>query len=324
MIPPVVLGIDTSCYTTSLAVFSEGMLLGDVREMLPVPQGGRGLRQSEGFYHHHRQLPTLARIMADTVPEFRKLTAIAYSAAPRPVEGSYMPVFTAGEDFAKTLSAVLDIPLIPLTHQEGHISAASWAAGFDESEPFLAVHLSGGTTEFLQVIRNGVRYDISILGGTRDISAGQLLDRAGVMMGYPFPAGRHLDQAAMESPARDPLFPVSVKAGWINLSGLENTAQKHYENSGNPAETATGLLSAVSRSVGKALKTAVETTDIRRILFSGGVSASAYMRHYLKEHKQFRHMDMVFCPGQYSVDNAVGIARTGAQLAKEWAHGKPD
>ncbi len=317
MIPSVVLGIDTSCYTTSLAIVSEGRLLGDVREMLPVPEGARGLRQSEGFYHHHRHLPVLARMLADTVPEFRKLTAIAYSAAPRPVEGSYMPVFTAGEDFAKTLSAAFDIPLIPLTHQEGHISAAAWAAQFNESEPFIAVHLSGGTTEVLKVTQKGARYGIDILGGTKDISAGMLLDRSGVMMGYPFPAGKYLDNAAMECQCRDPHFPVSVKEGWINLSGLENVAQRHFDSFKNPAETATGLLSAVSGSIGKALVTAVKATGISRILFSGGVSASVYLRTYLKSHKQFKDMDMTFCPGQYSVDNAVGIALMGTKLSEE-------
>lgn len=314
MIPAVVLGIDTSCYTTSLAIVSNGRLLGDVREMLPVPEGARGLRQSEGFYHHHRHLPVLARQMADTVPEFRKLTAIAYSAAPRPVQDSYMPVFTAGEDFAKTLSAAFDIPLIPLTHQEGHIRAASWAAAFDESKPFLAVHLSGGTTEILRVEKNDYRYSIDILGGSKDISAGMLIDRAGVLMGYPFPAGKYLDKAAIECQCNDPHFPVSVKQGWINFSGLENIGQRHFESFKNPAETATGLLSAVSRSVGKALLTAVETTGIDRILFSGGVSASAYMRSALQNHKTFKEMNMTFCPGQYSVDNAVGIALMGAEI----------
>lgn len=315
MISSVVLGIDTSCYTTSLAIAQGDSLLGDVREMLPVAEGARGLRQSEGFYHHHRHLPVLAKQLADTVPEFRRLTAIAYSAAPRPVEGSYMPVFTAGEDFAKTLSAAFDIPLIPLTHQEGHIRAASWASGFDESDPFLAVHLSGGTTEILRVVGHQSRYSIEILGGSKDISAGMLLDRVGVMMGYPFPAGKYLDKAAVECQCYDPHFPVAVKQGWINLSGLENIAQRHFEGFKNPAETATGLLSAVSRSVGKALLTAVETTGISRILFSGGVSASAYMRTYLQDHKTFTNMDMTFCPGQYAVDNAAGIALMGSYIA---------
>ncbi len=314
MNPPVILGIDTSCYTTSLAIVKGKTLLGDVREMLPVPEGSRGLRQSEGFYHHHRHLPDLARQLADTLPEFRQLAGIAYSAAPRPVEGSYMPVFTAGEDFAKTLSAAFDIPLIPLTHQEGHIRAAAWASGFDETEPFLAVHLSGGTTEILGISLENKRYRIAILGGTKDISAGMLIDRAGVEMGFPFPAGRYLDQAAMATPCTDPQFPIAVKDGWMNFSGLENVAKKHFVEGGNPAQTATGLLSAVSRSVGKALAVAMKTTGIQRVLFSGGVSASQYLREHLKNHKQFNRMDTTFCPGQYSVDNAVGIALMGADI----------
>lgn len=314
MTAPVILGIDTSCYTTSLAIVKGCELLGDVRKMLPVPEGARGLRQSEGFYHHHRHLPELAKKLVDTVPEFRNLTAIAYSAAPRSVEGSYMPVFTAGEDFAKTLSVAFGIPLIPLSHQEGHIRAAAWASDFDESEPFLAVHLSGGTTEILRVTCRKNRYHIDILGGSKDISAGMLIDRAGVMMGYPFPAGRYLDQAAIENQCKDPVFPISVKQGWINFSGLENVADRHFSEFKNSAETATGLLSAVSRSVGKSLTVASEATGINRVLFSGGVSASQFLRKFLMNHKQFSRIDMTFCPGQYSVDNAVGIALMGADI----------
>lgn len=316
MTEPAVLGIDTSCYTTSLAIAAGKTLLGDVREMLPVSEGGRGLRQSEGFYHHHRQLPTLAENLAKNVPEFRKLCAIAYSAAPRPVQDSYMPVFTAGEDFARTLGAAFDIPLISLTHQEGHLRAAAWGSGFDETKPFLAVHLSGGTTEVLCVEVQGSRYQIDILGGTKDISAGMLLDRAGVMMGYPFPAGKYLDLAAVESQCDDPGFPVSVKDGWINFSGLENVAKKHFETFSSPAEVSAGLLSAITRSIAKSILAATEASGISRVLFSGGVSSSRFLREALIKHKGFGNITVTFCPGQYSVDNAVGIALMGAEMVR--------
>lgn len=316
MTEPVVLGIDTSCYTTSLAIVAGNTLLGDAREMLPVPEGGRGIRQSEGFYHHHRQLPALVETLAKEVPEFRSLSAIAYSAAPRPVQDSYMPVFTAGEDFARTLGAVLNIPLIPLTHQEGHIRAAAWGSGFDETEPFMAVHLSGGTTEVLSVEVRDSRYRIAILGGTRDISAGMLLDRAGVMMGYPFPAGKYLDIAAVESQCEDPVFPIAVRDGWINFSGLENVAKKHFEDYNSPAEVSAGLLSAVTRSIAKAVLTAVEATGVSRVLFSGGVSSSRYLRDTLVRYKGFGKINATFCPGQYSVDNAVGVALMGAEICR--------
>ncbi len=317
MTEPAVLGIDTSCYTTSLAIAAGETLLGDARKMLPVPEGGRGLRQSEGFYHHHKQLPDLVETLAKEVPRFRELRAVAYSAAPRPVKDSYMPVFTAGEDFARTLGAALSIPLIPLTHQEGHLRAAAWSAGFDETKPFLAVHLSGGTTEVLVVEMRESRYHIDILGGTKDISAGMVLDRAGVMMGYPFPAGKYLDLAAVESQCVDPVFPIAVKEGWINFSGLENVAKKHFEDFNSPAEVSAGLLSAVTRSIAKAVLTAAETSGISRVLFSGGVSSSRYLREALSRHKSFGKIDATFCPGQYAVDNAVGIALMGAEIAKD-------
>lgn len=313
---PLVLGIDTSCYTTSLALVHGDELLGDVRKMLPVAQGARGLRQSEGFYHHHRNLPVLFEQLAEIAPNLREISAVAYSAAPRPVEGSYMPVFTAGEDFAKTLSTAYGVPLIPLTHQEGHLRAAAWASGHDESKPFLAVHLSGGTSEILRVSLHRDRYEIDILGGTKDISAGMLLDRSGVLMGLPFPAGKYLDEAAVACSCPDPVYPISVKEGWFNLSGLENVVQRQLDGGTPQEEIAVGLLSAVSRSVGKALMTAMEATGLRRVLFSGGVSASRYLSHYLSHHHQYKKMNAVFCPGKYSVDNAVGVALIGTRLRR--------
>jgi len=314
MTAPAVLGIDTSCYTTSLALACGDRLLGEARRMLPVPEGSRGLRQSEGFYHHHRHLPELAEQLAHTVPEYRSVRAVAYSAAPRPVEGSYMPVFTAGEDFARTIATVLGVPLIPLTHQEGHIRAASWAAGFDEAEPFLAVHLSGGTTEILAVRRQGSRYGITLLGGTRDISAGMLIDRTGVLMGLRFPAGAAMDAEALAFSGQPEVYPVSVKAGWTNLSGLENSARRQFEATGDIPAVSAAVLSAVTRTVGKLLQQAMTDTGMNRVLFSGGVSSSGYLRLHLQEKGRLRNMKPAFCPPKYSVDNAAGIALMGAEM----------
>jgi N6-L-threonylcarbamoyladenine synthase len=141
-----------------------------------------------------------------------------------------------------------------------------------------------------------------------------LLDRSGVLMGLPFPAGRFLDEAAVACSTPDPVYPISVKEGWFNLSGLENVAQAQLDKGSAHDEIAVGLLSAVSRSVGKALITAMEVTGLQRVLFSGGVSASQYLRHYLNHHQHYKKMNAVFCPGKYSVDNAVGIAFMGVKL----------
>ena len=91
-----ILAIDTSCYTTSMALMDmEGNLLSDQRRVLDVPLGERGLSQSEALFQHHRNLPLLIEKVAQDY-DLRNLAALGVSTRPRPVEGSYMPVFLGG------------------------------------------------------------------------------------------------------------------------------------------------------------------------------------------------------------------------------------
>ena len=118
-----VLGIDTSCYTTSVACFGEAGVLYDGRTLLPVRKGDRGLRQSEGVFLHTRQLPPLVEAAFSAVsPD--DIAAVACSRAPVDREDSYMPVFLTGVGVARALAASLRVPLLLLDHQSGHVRAA--------------------------------------------------------------------------------------------------------------------------------------------------------------------------------------------------------
>src|SRR5690606_7183010 len=120
------LGIDTSAYTTSVALVGvDGQLLADARTVLAVPAGSRGLRQSEAVFQHIRRLPELMeRVMGSGRA---RVMAVAASTAPRPVPDSYMPVFKAGEAVARAVAAALGVPFVPLSHQEGHVWAGLWS-----------------------------------------------------------------------------------------------------------------------------------------------------------------------------------------------------
>ena len=187
------LGIDTSAYTTSVAVVDHnGACLSDARRLLAVKSGERGLRQSEAFFQHVNQLPELlAQALTDAGRP--TLTGIAVSTAPRDVEGSYMPVFQAGVRLAESLSIALGIPLYRTTHQDGHLMAGCQSHPELLSRPFLAVHLSGGTTEILVCRFVGTGFEAELVGGSKDLSFGQLIDRVGVRLGLPFPAGKAME-----------------------------------------------------------------------------------------------------------------------------------
>ena len=121
----VYLGIDTSCYTTSVALIGrEGGLVGEARRILQVKPGCRGLQQSEMVFQHTRNLPIL---LEEVLKKPLKVIGIGVSARPRPLEDSYMPAFLVGLGLARSLAAVNEIPLWQISHQENHLEAGLWS-----------------------------------------------------------------------------------------------------------------------------------------------------------------------------------------------------
>ena len=216
------IGIDTSNYTTSLAAY-DGETMTSLKQLLKVPLGKIGLRQSECVFSHMQTLGDMFEKMQN-MGRLHNIEAIGVSDCPRRVPGSYMPVFMAGVQTARSLSSVLRVPLYTFSHQEGHIMAALFSSEDDfwkTGESFLFLHLSGGTTEFLKCcfIKGGGFFS-EILGGTSDISAGQLIDRVGVKMGLPFPSGRYIEELSKN--ATDPYeLPVNVSENYLSFSGCE-------------------------------------------------------------------------------------------------------
>ena len=213
-------GFDTSNYTTS-AAWWDGREGRNESRILDVPQGALGLRQSDALFLHVRRLPdVVARLLTDR-DDLHQAKVVAASSRPRAAEDSYMPCFLAGVCEAKTLASALGAEYMEFSHQQGHLAAAAWSAGREDllDQPFLAWHLSGGTTELLLVQpKNGVPYAEKI-GGTTDISAGQLLDRTGVLLGLPFPAGKYVDELYYRADSTSS-FRVKVNELYFSLSGV--------------------------------------------------------------------------------------------------------
>ena len=228
----VVIGFDTSCYTTSVAAVTvAGEVIASCRKLLPVKLGDRGLRQSEGVWHHVRALPERLEELA---PHIRgcEIAAVCVSARPRDEADSYMPVFHAGAAQGRGLAAMLGVPCFSTTHQRGHIAAAKVDSGIVDGD-LLAVHLSGGTTELLSFVGD----ELTLLGGTLDLHAGQVVDRTGVAMGLPFPAGPHLEKLAVQGHSEARLT-MTTRDGGLNchLSGAETQVQRWIKSGELPKE----------------------------------------------------------------------------------------
>ena len=304
------LGLDTSNYTTSAAVFdgADGVNAG---RLLEVRSGELGLRQSEALFQHVKALPGRLEELGSS-GLLRDISAVAASTRPRAVEGSYMPCFLAGESQGRTLASVLGIPFFAVSHQQGHLAAAAWGAGRMDllDAPFLAWHLSGGTTELLRVEPEGVNVRAEKVGGTTDISAGQLIDRAGVLLGLDFPAGKALDALASEAADGPKPFRVKLRGLEFSLSGVENQV-KALAAEGAPETVARFVLDTVADVVRRATLAAMEEHPGLPVLCSGGVASNTRLRHVLTEACQ-----AVFAPPQYSADNAMGAAILAYRLAR--------
>lgn len=296
-----VIGFDTSNYTTSIAYY-DGCSGVNYSKLLPVKLGELGLRQSDAVFAHTKSLPELSgRLFSDITAEH--ITAIGVSTRPRAVEGSYMPCFMVGYSHAKLLSDVLSVPLIEVSHQQGHVAASLWSAGRMDlmDTPHLAWHLSGGTTELLLVEPNGKNVVCTKVGGTSDISAGQLIDRTGQLLKLPFPSGKHLDALSCNASGTD-LFRVKCDHSCFSLSGVQNKVQQFFEKNGSPEETAAYTLRCVAYAVRKATQQALEDHPGLEVVFSGGVASNSMLREVLKPIRP------VFAEPRYSTDNAMGVA----------------
>ena len=313
---PVVIGFDTSCYTTSCAAATvDGEIVISARKLLPVPEGARGLRQSEMVFIHTKQLPDRVREVAEAIGG-APVRAVCVSARPRDDADSYMPAFHVGDAHARSLAALLGVPVFFSTHQRGHIRAAMVDSGIRPGD-LLAVHLSGGTTEILSLRGE----ELTLLGGSLDLHAGQLVDRTGVALGLGFPAGPALEKLARQGQSRA-LLPVSMEKDGISchLSGAESQVQRWLRDGTlTPEDAAAEVYDLLARSVARMITAAAAQTGIRQVLLAGGVASSALFRELVTRriHSRDRGLRVCFGRPEYSGDNAAGIALIGADRLRQ-------
>ncbi len=310
----VYLGFDTSNYTTSVAaVDSEYRVLANKKYLLPVAEGERGLRQSDALFAHTKQLPLALQELREVIAG-RRIGAIGVSDRPRNQEGSYMPCFLSGVSAATAASVSSGAPLSFFSHQCGHLAAALLSCGRLElaERPFAAYHLSGGTTELLLVSPREGRFFCEIVGGTEDISAGQLIDRIGVMLGLRFPAGREMERLALSYAGRVFRKRPAVRGSFVNLSGAENVARHLYAETKDPAAVAAFVFGHVADALVAMTDACREEHGALPLLCAGGVMSAACLRELM----QTRYGALVAEPA-LSSDNAVGVAALALRVHGE-------
>lgn len=306
------LGIDTSNYTTSAALFdSEANTIIQSKKLLPVKAGELGLRQSDAVFAHVKQLGDMVQNVFDEYRE--EITAIGVSTRPRDIDGSYMPCFLVGEMAANCLGAALKAPVLPFAHQQGHVAAALYSAGRLDlfRERFIAFHLSGGTTEALLVEPSAERIiRCTKIGGSMDLKAGQAVDRIGVMLGLPFPAGKYLEELALKSDRKFKIKPV-MKGTECCLSGIENKCRKMLENGEKPEDIALFCLKSVEAALCGMTDATLSEYGKLPLVYAGGVMSNCIIRNTIEN-----KYGGIFAKPEFSSDNAAGIAVLAAEAYK--------
>lgn len=297
------LGIDTSNYTTSAALFdAEKCEIIQNKKLLPVKEGELGLRQSDAVFAHVKQL---GDIVHDLFSEKYEIEAIGVSTRPRDIDGSYMPCFLVGDMVAKTLSSVLKVPRYEFSHQQGHIAAALFSAGRLDllNEKFIAFHLSGGTTEALLVTPESERIiRCEKIAGSADLKAGQAVDRVGVMLGLPFPAGKHLEELALMSTAEYKIRP-TMKGYDCCLSGIENKCRKMLDSGEKPEDIALFCLKSIEAALCGMTDALLSGYGNIPLVYAGGVMSNKIIRKTIEE-----KYCGIFALPEFSSDNAAGIS----------------
>ncbi|MBQ2582045.1 MAG: peptidase M22 [Ruminococcus sp.] len=303
------LGIDTSNYTTSCAAFdtNTGEML-SLKKLLPVKSGEKGIRQSDAVFHHTKQLPEL---MEQLLQGDRSVSGVSFSCAPRNVKGSYMPCFLAGESAARSVAAACGVSCYATHHQTGHILAALYSCKrldlLKSNRSFLALHVSGGTTDLLLCKPDKENViNIEQIGGSLDLKAGQAVDRVGIMLGLDFPCGAELEKLAVKSEAKFSIKPV-LKGTDCCLSGVENKCDAMLKSGACAEDTAKFCLEYIGCTVRAMTKAAIEKYGEIPVIFAGGVMSDKLIKDMLVS-----VCDGYFAQPEFSCDNAAGVALFGA------------
>ena len=318
------LGIDTSNYTTSVALVDENEnMIYNKGILLEVKSGERGLRQSDALFQHVHHLPLLLQ----DLPRGREIEVICYSERPRPLPDSYMPVFRSGASLAHCLAGVLGVERLAVSHQENHIRAALYGSGSPQlAATFCGVHFSGGTSEILLVDKKAVGFDCDIIAQTRDLNAGQLIDRIGVLMGCSFPAGKALEALAnqVEPDLLDRKLVISTTMAGMDFhfSGQENQARRLLDAGTDQTVVAYLLFKSIAKTLSKAIIGLQKEYSFQSVLFSGGVMSNLIIKAIVEHELSAAGLNLYFSPGQYSRDNAAGNALLGMDYYKSMRCGR--
>lgn len=318
-----VLGIETSCDETGIAVVRDGELLADVTatSMDEYARYGGIIPEIASRAHLEQFVPTLDAAMERAGVELDELDAIAVTAGPGLV-GS----LTVGVSAAKALALATGKPLYGVNHIIGHLCVDELVDG-PFPERFIGLVVSGGHSSILRV--GNIATDVEELGGTLDDAAGEAFDKVGRLLGLPYPGGPHIDRLAREGDRNAIRFPRGLggknKARHpydFSFSGLKTAVARYIEGieerneQVNKADVAAGFSEAICDTLTEKALTACELYECDTLVIGGGFSANSRLRELAIERAARRGVTVRIPPIRYCTDNGAMIAALGWELVR--------
>ncbi len=312
-----ILGIETSCDETGIAVVEEGqrVLSNEIASQIDIHREFGGVVPEIASRQHTLIISQICRKALHDAEETAgmpiRLDGIAVTRGPG-LMGSLM----VGLSFAKALAYAWELPLIPVHHIEGHIFA-SMLGDKQPQFPFLALVVSGGHTQITQC---PAPHQYHTLGSTRDDAVGESFDKVARLLGLPYPGGPSIQQAAETGDPKRFRFPRAMTKGdnfEFSYSGLKTAVLYALQDEPDlaPADLAASFQAAAVDVLLIKTKRALKETGMKRLVLAGGVAANRLLRERLKNELDAE----VFLPEfAYCLDNGAMIAAAGASRL---AHG---
>lgn len=321
-----VLGIESTCDETGVAVVSGNNLLGQsvASSMDQFERYGGIIPEIASRAHLESMIPVLEAALADANTDLSDVSAIACAAGPGLV-GS----LTVGMCAAKALALTLDVPLYGVNHVIGHLAVDALVDG-PLPTPCIGLVASGGHSNLLLI--NDIADDVVELGGTLDDAAGEAFDKVGRLLGLPYPGGPHVDRLAREGSPDAIRFPRGLAAAKdknryrydFSFSGLKTAVSRYLAANPLPedptlrSQSVADICRAFSESVNDSLTAkavdAAVANGCNTIVVGGGFAANSRLRELLADRAEAAGVQVRFPPMKLCTDNGAQIAALGAAI----------
>jgi len=317
-----VLGIETSCDETGIAIYDDaaGLLANQLYSQVKLHADYGGVVPELASRDHVRKtVPLIQAALQEADLKAQDIDAVAWTAGP-----GLVGALLVGATIGRSLAFAWDVPAIPVHHMEGHLLAPMLEDN-PPAFPFVALLVSGGHTQLISVSGIG---EYILLGESVDDAAGEAFDKTAKLLGLDYPGGPMLSKMAQQGIEKRFVFPrpMTDRPGLdFSFSGLKtfaaNTVRENSDDDQTRADIARAFEDAVVDTLAIKCKRALEQTGFKRLVIAGGVSANRTLRANMADMMKARRGEVFYARPEFCTDNGAMIAYAGMVRLKAGTHG---